>query len=151
MTVTTRPKALTKHPPPSANILIPGMQIAVTVPMQPAPETSPNYSGHWSDKARARAALHEAAYFSTWAVFNKAHATQAFLPDTKLMVSLIIGWGKGRKRMDEDNALACCKGALDGFAKAIQVDDRHFTIAGIDQVRDSEGLGWVRISAEVQQ
>ncbi len=147
----TKARPLAKHPPPSGSILVPGVLCNVTIPMEPAPETSPNYSGHWAVKARARAALHEAAYFATREVVWLAYSEQPFPKDARLAVKIIIGWGKGRKRMDEDNAIACCKAAIDGFSKAIGVDDRHFTIAGVDQVRDSEGLGWVRIVGEVQE
>lgn len=146
----TRPKPLPRIVAPSANTLTRGDWIGVTIPATPAPETSPNDRSHYQVKARARKALREAAYLATVSVVNRAVLTSwdtPFPAGTTLQLSIVIGWEKGRRAHDSDNAVACVKAAIDGFAHALGIDDSWFTIAGVEQVRDHDGIGWTRITA----
>lgn len=148
----TKARPLAKHPPPSGCVLIPNVQIAVTIPGTPPALVGLNGRAHWAVKARETKRLRQDAYLATLAVVNDARTDEPFPPDARLAVSVIIGWEPGRKRVDEvDNLPSLLKATLDGFADALGRSDARFTPAGIDQVRDSEGLGWVRIQAEVIQ
>jgi hypothetical protein len=74
-----------------------------------------------------------------WATLNKARqkqkedarilAREAGYPDfPDGPIKIKIEWyPKTRHRFDEDNAIASLKGALDGIAKAWDVDDSRFT------------------------
>jgi hypothetical protein len=49
--------------------------------------------------------------------------------------------------MDSDNVPHCLKGAIDGFARALGMDDSFFDCQPVEQVRDQDGTGWIRIEA----
>jgi hypothetical protein len=55
---------------------------------------------------------------------------------------------RGRKRMDQQNAVGILKAHVDGIADAIGVDDRHITLATVHQDHDPAGAGFVRIVIE---
>jgi crossover junction endodeoxyribonuclease RusA len=87
----------------------------------------PNRRVHWSKKAAATRKAKSDAFVLTnsaiWAGWQKAAVrriekpvvTLSFRPPTKC-------------RYDLDNALAACKGALDGIAESLATDDSHFSL-----------------------
>lgn len=154
MTVTTRPKALPKHPPPSGSILVPGVLCNVTIPGTPHTCLRPNDTSHPRTKARHRKKQREDAYLATINVVNAARLGRdmaAFPAGKRLRINVTVGWENGRQRHDDTGVRGALKGLEDGFAQAIGVDDVWFDWNAVTQVRDSEGRGWVRICAEVQE
>lgn len=57
-----------------------------------------------------------------------------------------LGKAHGEQSKDQDNLIAACKGHLDGVAKALDVDDRGWTLGTVTQVRDPDRVGYVRIT-----
>lgn len=60
--------------------------------------------------------------------------------------SIELGKAKGEKQKDADNLTASCKAALDGIARALGVDDRGWKIGTVTQVRDSNQIGYLKIT-----
>lgn len=143
----TRPLAQRERPVDACD---PGDWIAVTIPMQPPAEVSPNARVHWRSSARAKQALFETTKLAVVSMRNAITPGAIFPPATPLDLLLTIGWGRGRKRQDHDNAIASVKAAIDGLAAALEIDDRYFRVADLDQVRDVDGRGWLHIRAERQ-
>ena len=52
--------------------------------------------------------------------------------------------------MDDINAIAGLKYIEDGIAAALGIDDKHFRFGTIDQVRDPEQRGYVRVTICVE-
>lgn len=152
MTVTVaKPKPLPRVAAPTACTLIPGEWAAITIPMAPPAEVSPNYHGNRYRRAEATKAYRAAAKMATVNVVNQTILRsweRPFPEGTRLALRIVVGWGKGHKRLDEvANLSASIKAAEDGFAEAIGIDDRHFTLSSIEQVRDHDGIGFTRIEA----
>lgn len=117
--------------------------LTVRVPCCPYPELSPNARVHHMERAKSvRAARLMAKIFTDPAPpgFDAAHAT----------VRIAIGWSKGRKEMDGDNALASCKAFLDGVADGLGVTDKRWTYPPVSQVRagKNEPSGYVEITLQ---
>lgn len=87
----------------------------------PSPLLSPNARAHWRKVNDARQAQHDEAYIAArqeteWiGETYQVHATLTFHPPDS-------------RRRDLDNMLASMKGALDGIAAALGVDDSVFTL-----------------------
>ena len=114
--------------------------LTIRVPICPYPELSPNARVHHMERAKAvRTSRLLAKIFTGPAPpgFDAAHAT----------VRITIGWGKGRKEMDGDNALASCKAFLDGVADGLGVTDKRWTYPPVQQVRagKDEPAGFVEM------
>jgi crossover junction endodeoxyribonuclease RusA len=81
----------------------------------------PNRPCHWSALDRGRKAQkHEA-----WAL---TLAQPTFKPGVGRIPVTLTFRKNDRHRFDLDNALAACKGALDGLAIALGVDDSRFDV-----------------------
>jgi hypothetical protein len=80
----------------------------IVIPGCPDAVLSPNSRSHWRVKATAVARARQDAYYAT--IDRVPYLAQSEVPvfeTGKIIVRPVIGWGKGRKRMDGDNALAC--------------------------------------------
>ncbi len=117
------------------------MSITVTVPGCPHPYLSSNGRANWRGKARVTKEARGDAKLAT----KGALAGGSFSPE-RAVVDVVIGWGKNRKRIDPTNLWACVKPHIDGVADALEVNDRHFDVGTIEQVRDPEGVGYVEIT-----
>lgn len=151
-----------------------GRGMTVLVPMCPPKACSPNGGWHWRAKADAKAQLRMAAkgaalnarwqwlgnptfsggvpeHVEIWVDDGKPVPLHGAIFEGPVLVRVCIGWGKGRRMADSDNALACCKSAIDGCTDAaIWVDDKQCSFAPVVQVRDEDGAGFVRLEiAEV--
>jgi hypothetical protein len=88
------------------------MSQRVVVPMCPAMELSPNYSGDWRPRRREGRELRKAAYY----------CGLQCRPDKPLEGHVVlharIGWGKRRQTMDRSNAAAALKWLVDGLQDA---------------------------------
>lgn len=146
-----KPKPLPRIVAPTACTLIPGEWIGITIPMAPPAEVSPNYHGNRYRRDAATKAYRAAAKMSTVNVVNQTILRsweRPFPEGTRLALRIVVGWGKGHKRLDRiANLSGSIKAAEDGFADGIGSDDRYFTLSSIEQVRDMDGIGWTRIEA----
>ncbi|SUO95229.1 hypothetical protein [Suttonella ornithocola] len=106
------------------------MNYRVTLPFPPSELMPNNKNGrHWAVTHKAKLKAREDAYFLTlqagWRGADVSNGIKVtfYLPD--------------KRRRDNDNLLAASKPALDGFAKAIGVDDSNFNpllIVRVDKV-----------------
>lgn len=102
----------------------------IIVPMAPDPALSPNTQVHWGTKARRAKEARVAAWAAGVESRNGWHTI-----DGSVTVKAIICWPKGRKRMDQDNAIACLKPYLDGLTDAlVWGDDKQVVSVDVEQV-----------------
>ncbi len=108
-------------------------QLDIFVPLQPDPALNPNARGHWSKRHTASQMARGAAKYAT--VDALSRRSTAFPKDHAVEVSFVIQWGKGRRILDEDNALGALKPYIDGVADALERNDRTFLMKTPEQVR----------------
>lgn len=108
-------------------------ELVIFVPRQPAAVLSPNGRSHWSAKAEAVQTARWAAKLATCDALSREPV--AFPAEGDVAVELVIHWGKGRRFLDDDNALSVLKPYLDGVADALDRDDRTFRLQIPEQVR----------------
>jgi hypothetical protein len=114
--------------------------VVITIPRMPPRECSPNYRGHWSVLARARAEFRETAFYTMWNLPGVDKEWLFLRYGQPMALDIAVAWCCGRKRMDADNLVAACKGAIDGIADAVwSGDDSHVTIGTVTQTR-GEGV-----------
>lgn len=117
-------------------------EAVIVIRMMPPRECSPNGGWTWRERASAKAAFRAEA---AKAALYEATGTEAFVfrldPVT---IDAEIAWCCGRKRLDDDNAKAVLKAAIDGISDVLWGgQDRHVTIGAVKQVR---GEGLVRMT-----
>lgn len=117
--------------------------LTVHIPATIDKALSPNRSRftHWGTVANAEKAL---SWATTVGLIEARRNSPDDVPILKPPIrwDLTIYWGKGRKRMDEDNIVASLKrGMIDTVAAQIGIDDKHFTIGTITQDRDPDKQG----------
>ena len=117
--------------------------VTVRIPVQIDPAVTPNGRGHWRKKHRLQQELKEAAYY---AAYNAN--LEMWEPEPPLTLNYLIALGKGRRRMDDTNAIASMKYLEDGIAAALGIDDKHFRFGRIQQERDPEGIGYIEVAIE---
>lgn len=124
----------------------PQADAVVVIRMLPPAEVSPNSHVNWRKKGKAAAEFREAAAKATKHEATGTETFQGCLDPVTIDVE--IAWCCGRKRLDDDNAKAALKGAIDGIADVPWGgQDRHVTIGTVRQVR-GEGVVWVMIRGE---
>jgi hypothetical protein len=84
---------------------------------------------------------------------DNEHAKQPsiYLPFTSskdLRISITVAYEPRRGTLDSDNFIASLKGAIDGAADAIGVDDRDFRLGEMIQATDANDEGWMLITIE---
>lgn len=84
---------------------------------------NPNVKCHWSKKSKARKAQKDECYYLTKQSYR---ARYAFGDRIGVVITFCP---PDARRRDLDNALAACKGLIDGIALALGVDDSRFNIA----------------------
>jgi crossover junction endodeoxyribonuclease RusA len=104
------------------------VKIALAWPAQPL---WPNTRLHWGARNKRRQAQKHEAYFAAFAAGAGSYrqiggVTRRELPE-RIPVTLTFH-KNDRRRFDLDNALAACKGALDGLSAALGVDDSRFDV-----------------------
>jgi Holliday junction resolvase RusA-like endonuclease len=82
------------------------------VPCVPDADLSPNARVHWRVRARKVQALRE---YVRWTTKDDAPSTPLVGP---VVVSISIGWPKGRKRHDPTNVPTLLKAVVDGLTDA---------------------------------
>ncbi len=117
----------TSAPPRTATIVIPQL---------PPRECSPNWRGGWAAKARAVRAFRETAGWATKAAVLADPWAFAWVSQAReIALDLEIALGKGRRQQDDDNIWASMKGAIDGIADVLGVDDKRFRVGRLVQTR----------------
>lgn len=124
-------------------------ELTIRVPMVPAPELSPNARPHYQAKAKRVRQLREAAKFAAVSARNTVGGGPLFRG--VIHVRATIGWPKGRRRVDGDNALASLKACWDGFTDAhLWSDDRYCLFHPVEQVKDPDNLGYVEVRVSTE-
>jgi crossover junction endodeoxyribonuclease RusA len=110
------------------------LSVVIDIPMEPPREVSPNARVHWRVKARATRGFREAAAWATLdAVYGEGVTDELFR--NGVVMDAEIRWGRGRKRIDDDNAWASLKAARDGIAAVLHEDDARMTCGRLTQTR----------------
>lgn len=117
--------------------------LTIVVPGTPPRELSPNARVHHMLRHRVGQDFKRLAYY---AAYDQLIHAPYRVNDAPINVSLCISWEKGRKRNDQDNAIASCKRLLDGVSYALGVDDARFVIKGVEQLRDPAGRGQTTVT-----
>lgn len=121
--------------------------IVITIPGQIDPILTPNGRGNPLKRQRISNALKSDAMFATMEALDLPRSP---VPELTPPITLhyLIAHGKGRKRLDDDNAIGAMKAVRDGIAIALHVDDRHMQTGTMTQDRDTTGAGYIRVAIE---
>ncbi len=120
----------------SDTIAHPTTTLRIIVPTVPGPACSPNARASWHVVYRARNELKTAA---AWAACLSVPVEQRpWFGAEPVTLQIRVIWPRGRKRMDDDNAIAACKGARDALNGIAWADDRQVTTLPIVQQTWSE-------------
>ncbi len=108
--------------------------VAIFIPMTPPRECSPNARIHYRQRALMARMFREVSRWSALdAVSGDPGGLEGLLRAKRVAYSIAISWEVGRRGiLDEDNIIASCKACLDGIADAIGVNDRVFTLRGVE-------------------
>lgn len=117
------------------------MTITITIAMQVDARLSPNSSAHHMSRYRAKDDAKQTTYY---ACYNAN--LEMFAPSLPLTFDYEIGHGKGRKKLDDDNAIGAMKAIRDAIAAYLGIDDRHVRTGTMTQTRDKTGAGYVRVT-----
>jgi hypothetical protein len=102
------------------------VSLDIFVPLEPNSGLGPNARLHWRQKA---ALVRDARGAAKYATINRVNQELVVFPkEYPIEIECVVHWEKGRKVMDEDNALAILKPYFDGVADGIEVDDSYFRI-----------------------
>lgn len=128
--------------------------LVVTIPATPDKCLSPNNvrsARHWGPRARATKHARDVAYYT----LRNANV-EMWEPEPPLVIHAVIAWekvrtprypnGRYRQNLDPDSATGILKATVDGIADALGVNDRHITLASVQQEHDPEGRGFVRVA-----
>jgi hypothetical protein len=123
--------------------------LTITVPIQIDRGLTPNGRVHWRTKSRLVREARETARLATLEVVSPNAPYECFQTSQwPLTLHYVIGLGKRRRPMDETNAIAAMKAIEDGIADILAVNDKHFVVGSMTQVRDPEGKGYVKVAIE---
>ena len=123
--------------------------LTVTVPIQIDRGLTPNGRVHWRTRSKLVQEARNTARLATLEVVNPNDPYECFQTSHwPLTLHYVIGLGKGRRKLDDTNAVAAMKSIEDGIADVLGMDDRHFRLGSMHQVRDPEGKGFVKVAIE---
>lgn len=123
--------------------------LVVTIPLQIDRNVTPNGRAHWSVKRRLTEDMQTATRYAMREVVDMEDPEACFqTAPWPLTLHYLIAHGKGRKRLDDDNAIAAMKPIRDQIARCLGMDDRNFVSGSMTQVRDPEKRGFVRVAIE---
>jgi len=114
----------------------------VEIPICIDARITPNSRAHWRTRAKIQREMKNATYAAMMAAGPHAGLRNGPLP---LTISYIIGLAPRRRVMDDLNAIASMKYIEDGIAAYLGIDDRNFKFGTLEQVRDTQGHGFVRV------
>jgi len=107
----------------------------------PTKALSPNWRGHWAQKAAAVKAYKTACR----RIVGETVVTPSFLPPDATMAVLMRFYPPSKRHYDWDNLLASMKAGLDGMADALGVDDNIFR-PSIEVMAEVRGMVVVEVS-----
>lgn len=111
------------------------MKATIQIPMLPPRECSPNWRGHWSQRAKAVRAFRETAGWATYQALDDAGVFRLY-GCQPVTLDAEIAWCCGRKSVDPTNAPALLKAAIDGIADVLWFGrDRHVQLGDVRQTR----------------
>jgi hypothetical protein len=119
-------------------------ELTVVIPGKIDRRLSPNARVHWRTLAKVKKETKEiASLYARQAVqgidpTGAEHATY----------SIELGLAKGEQHKDRDNIPTMAKYQADCVAAELGVDDRGWSLGTVTQVRDPEGVGFLRITLE---
>jgi hypothetical protein len=123
--------------------------LVVTIPIQIDRKMTPNGRAHWAVKRRIAQDMQTATRYAMRVVVDMEDPDACFqTAPWPLTLHYLIAHGKGRKRLDDDNAIAAMKPVRDQIARCLGMDDRDFVTGSMTQDRDPEGRGFVRVAIE---
>ncbi len=124
--------------------------LIVRIESVPSPDLSPNARVSWRRRHAAGRALRDA---TALAVRSALLGTDppALRPGERFRLDWRIAWGKGRRPLDDDNAIASCKAIRDQLAREIGIDDRRMVTGTVDQGRDERGHGFTLVAVRIEQ
>ena len=128
--------------------------LTVTVPGAPDLDLSPNRRNAWGGAHRGTKAAAQARADAWKAARAERNRLGLFGDDPvfagPVRVRVEIGWPKGQRFLDRDNAEATVKAHLDGVLNDARLvaDDRAVSEIDVRQVRDGDGAGWVAVTVE---
>ena len=120
--------------------------IVVTIPGTPAKALSPNGRANRYVKNRAAQQLKADAFRATQDAIGAPRNPVPALT-LPLTIHVVIAW-ESRRECDPDNAWASLKYAIDGMSLALCIDDRHVIPGTIQQERDPDKRGYIKIAIE---
>lgn len=143
-------------------IPIPSRELSIRIPMCPPYEVSPNATSRdlgkdvngrrikqaigWREKAQAKTTYKTCAEYATVTALNTREEFDVSGGGV-IPYRVVIGWAKGRKEADPDNAAACLKAAIDGIAGVLGVNDKRMVMTDpVAQRRDDEGDGFTEFT-----
>lgn len=116
--------------------------VVIEIPMMPPREVSPNGGWSWRERGKAKLEFRECA---GWAAREQVSGTNddALRHAETILLDAEIEWCCRRKKMDDDNAKACLKAAIDGIADVLwDGNDRRVQVGTVTQTR---GKGVTRL------
>jgi hypothetical protein len=113
--------------------------LEIIIPGTPHRHLSPNVHVFWRKKAAAARELKDLSYQAAVETLHQHPGYRGRLQQSRRIgYRVCVSWERGRRgTTDEDNTLASLKAAIDGLARAIGVDDRQFSIRGVEHDRQT--------------
>mgnify|MGYP003559736156 CR=1 FL=1 len=121
--------------------------LTVVIPIELDYRVTPNSREDWRTKHAIQRDMKATTHYTMREAIDHTDPVACFQTARwPLTLHYVIGLAKGRRRMDDINAIAGLKYIEDGIAAALGIDDKHFRFGTIDQVRDPEQRGYVRVT-----
>ncbi len=93
-------------------------KVRIVIPMLPPKESSPNWRGHWSKKAKAVRSYRASAFYCA---LNASESSRPGYDKAELSITLVVR--DSRYYRDPDNMVASLKPAIDGCIDAGIIKD----------------------------
>lgn len=120
--------------------------LVIRLPFTPVLALSPNGRVSRWERPRFVRAHKDQARLATWSVLNEPDVEARWvLEPGPIRISYAVRWERKRKDWDQDNMIAALKPAVDGICDALGIDDKRLRLAGIDQAKDDEGIGYTEV------
>jgi len=121
--------------------------LTVTIPGRLERGLSPNGRAHWATKRKLRLRAQYDTHYAIVAAVDLHDPVACFQrAPWPLTLNWTIGLVGRQTPFDDDNAIAALKAHRDAIATCLGIDDRDFVTGTIDQVRDPEKRGFVRVT-----
>lgn len=123
------------------------MSLTIRIPAVIHRELTPNGRAHWRTKHRLEQELKAITYYAFRRQIDLTDPVACFQTALwPLTLDYVVARGKGRQPMDDTNIKAGLKYLEDGIATALGIDDKHFRVGTVEQIRDMDGVGYVDVT-----